>query len=66
MRGRVSIALMAFSGLRPETIGNFKGTDGLKLSDLPELRINEGKIEFVKVPTIVRVRSTLPRKDMNT
>jgi len=44
LRGRVSIALMAFSGLRPETIGNFKGTDGLKLSDLPELRINEGKI----------------------
>jgi len=62
LRGRVSIGLMAFSGLRPETIGNFKGTDGLKLSDLPELRINEGKIEFVKVPTIVRVRSTLSKK----
>jgi len=62
LRGRVSIALMAFSGLRPETIGNFKGTDGLKLSDLPELRINEGKIEFVKVPTIIRVRSTLSKK----
>jgi len=62
LRGRVSIALMAFSGMRPETIGNFKGTDGLKLSDLPELRINEGKIEFVKVPTIVRVRSTLSKK----
>ena len=62
LRGRVSIALMAFSGLRPETIGNFKGTDGLKLSDLPELRINEGKIEFVKIPTIVRVRSTLSKK----
>jgi len=62
LRGRVSIALMAFSGLRPETIGNFKGTDGLKLSDLPELRINEGKIEFLKIPTIVRVRSTLSKK----
>jgi len=62
LRGRVSIALMAFSGLRPETIGNFKGTDGLKLSDLPELRINEGKIEFVKIPTIIRVRSTLSKK----
>jgi len=62
LRGRVSIALMAFSGLRPETIGNFNGTDGLKLSDLPELRINEGKIEFVKIPTIVRVRSTLSKK----
>ena len=61
-RGRVSISLMAFSGLRPETLGNYNGTDGLKLSDFPELRINQGKIEFLKIPTVVRVRSTLSKK----
>jgi len=33
-RGRVSIALMAFSGLRPESIGNYDGSDGLRLEDL--------------------------------
>jgi hypothetical protein len=62
LRGRVSIALMAFSGLRPETIGNFKGDDGLKISDFPELKIDGGNIEFIKIPTIVRVRSTLSKK----
>jgi len=35
---RISIALMAFSGLRPESIGNYTGTDGLRLGDLAELR----------------------------
>jgi len=29
---------MAFSGLRPESIGNYTGTDGLRLGDLAELR----------------------------
>ncbi|MFN4337240.1 MAG: hypothetical protein ACK4FV_06660 [Candidatus Nitrosocaldus sp.] len=35
-RARVAIALMAYSGLRPESIGNYDGTDGLRLSDMPE------------------------------
>ncbi|MEM3892168.1 MAG: hypothetical protein QW282_08485 [Nitrososphaerales archaeon] len=35
-RGRFSIALMAFSGLRPESIGNCDGSDGLKLGDFVE------------------------------
>ncbi|EQD44838.1 integrase/recombinase, partial [mine drainage metagenome] len=41
-RDRVSCALMAHAGLRPEVLGNYLGTDGLRLRDLPELRI-EGK-----------------------
>ncbi|MEM3507275.1 MAG: hypothetical protein QXT31_06455 [Candidatus Bathyarchaeia archaeon] len=32
-RVRVSIALMAFSGLRPQSLGNYTGTDGIKLGD---------------------------------
>ncbi|MEM3846513.1 MAG: site-specific integrase [Candidatus Parvarchaeota archaeon] len=61
LRGRVSIALMAFSGLRIETIGNYKGTDGLLISDLPELKISYGKIEFEKISTLIKVRSTLSK-----
>ncbi|MEM3845018.1 MAG: site-specific integrase [Candidatus Parvarchaeota archaeon] len=61
LRGRVSIALMAFSGLRIETIGNYKGTDGLLISDLPELKISDGKIEFEKISTLIKVRSTLSK-----
>jgi hypothetical protein len=52
---------MAFADLRPETIGNHDGTDGLRLRDLPELRIQSGKATFEKIPTIVTVRPTLSK-----
>jgi len=35
-RARVSIALMAFSGLRPGSLGNYVDTDGIGFSDFPE------------------------------
>jgi integrase len=38
-QSRVAIALMAYSGLRPESLGNYQGSDGLKLADLPDLEI---------------------------
>ncbi len=60
-RAKVSISLMAFSGLRIESIGDFKGNDGLTLSDLPELKFSNDKIEFERLPTIVKVRSTLSK-----
>ena len=60
-RAKVSISLMAFSGLRIESIGDFKGNDGLILSDLPELRISQNQIEFEKLPTFIKVRSTLSK-----
>lgn len=58
-RERVAIALMAFGGLRPEVLGNDDGTDGLRLSDLPELHWN-GDIE-IKSPTKVEVRAELSK-----
>jgi hypothetical protein len=60
-RAKVSISLMAFSGLRIESIGDFKGDDGLILSDLPELKLSQGKVEFEKLPTVVKVRSTISK-----
>ncbi|MCL4323548.1 MAG: site-specific integrase [Candidatus Thermoplasmatota archaeon] len=60
-RARLAMSLLAFSGLRPETLGNAEGTDGLKISDFPEMKIVEGTIEFEKVPTIVYVRYTLSK-----
>jgi integrase len=38
-RARLACALLAYSGLRVEVLGNYRGTDGLRLRDLPELRI---------------------------
>jgi len=60
-RGRVSIALMAFSGLRPQTLGNYTGTDGLRLGDFVEAEIREDGVEFSKVPTMLVVRKGLSK-----
>ena len=58
-RCRTIIAFMSQSGLRPESLGNAKGVDGLKISDLPELSIKEGTISFTKIPMQVVVRASL-------
>ncbi|MEM3661505.1 MAG: hypothetical protein QXG73_01615 [Candidatus Micrarchaeaceae archaeon] len=38
-KGSVAISLMAYSGLRPESLGNYQGTDGLRLRDLEDLNV---------------------------
>lgn len=60
-RGRVSIALMAFSGLRPETLGNYEGTDGLRLGDLKELKLDDVEPGFPKTPSMIAVRASLSK-----
>jgi len=60
-RVRVAESLMALADLRPETLSNHLGTDGLKLGDLPELRIEGRKVAFKRVPTMVVVRPGLSK-----
>jgi hypothetical protein len=60
-RAKVMIALVAQAGLRLETIGNYTGTDGLRIQDLPEMVIEKGRVSFTKIPTMVVVRSTLSK-----
>jgi hypothetical protein len=64
-RGRVCALLMAHSGLRPGTLGNDRGTDGLTLGDLPELH-TEGKHPRFELPAgrkafVVQVPSRLSK-----
>ncbi|MBI4446869.1 MAG: site-specific integrase [Acidobacteria bacterium] len=59
---RAICVLLAHSGLRPEVLGAYRGTDGLRLKDFPELAVEDGTIIFQKIPTIVRVRSSLSKK----
>jgi len=61
LRGRVSIALMAFSGLRPESLGNYDGSDGIRLGDFVEAEIREDGMGFAKVPTMLVVRKSLSK-----
>jgi hypothetical protein len=60
-RVRAAVALMAFAGLRPQSIGNHDGSDGLRIKDLPELKIEGGSVVFEKTPTIIVVRQTLSK-----
>ena len=60
-RARVSIVLMAFSGLRPESLGNYEGTDGIRLGDFLEAKITEKGIEFPKIPTPLVIRKGLSK-----
>ena len=60
-QSRVAIALMAFAGVRPEVLGDYKGHDGLRLGDFAELKVNSSKTEFEKIPAMVLVRSTLSK-----
>jgi hypothetical protein len=60
-KARVACALIAHSGLRPETLGNYQGTDGLRICDLPEVVIEKQTVEFRKIPTTVIVRRELSK-----
>jgi hypothetical protein len=60
-RGRVSVAMMAFSGLRPESLGDFRGTDGVRLEDFPEAKVSGKGVKFEKTPAILLVRRALSK-----
>lgn len=60
-RARAIAAIMALSGLRPESLGNYLGVDGLRLGDLRELEVKGDSVEFLKIPTIIAVRKTLSK-----
>ena len=47
-KARVACALVAHCGLRIKTIGNYEGEDGLIVKDLPEIKVEDGTVEFEK------------------
>lgn len=60
-QARVSSVLLAHGGLRPESIGDYRGQDGITIHDLPELTIGHGEASFETVPSMVIVRSSLSK-----
>ena len=58
-RGKVAISLLAFSGVRPETLGNYDGSDGLRLKDIEGLNIET--MGFTVIPARITVRDTLSK-----
>jgi hypothetical protein len=58
---RVACVLLAHSGLRIQVLGNYKGTDGIKLGDFPELKLEGERIKFEQIPAQVLVRHALSK-----
>src|SRR5208282_5368562 len=61
LRGRVIALLMAHSGLRPGVVGSYGGEDGLRLEDLPELKLGRKKPTFEETPFVLRVPARLSK-----
>jgi len=59
IRAKAAIGLVAFAGLRLEVLGNYRGTDGLKIRDFPDLEIQGDRVKFRRVPAMVIVRANL-------
>ena len=65
-RARTAISFIAFAGLRPQSLGDDIGSDGIKLSDISDLVIpdknnNDTKIHFKSIPAKIVVRSSLSK-----
>lgn len=58
VRGRAIISLLAFSGLRPETLGNYDGSDALRIKDIEGLKIGNEGIEFSTFPAMLKIRQS--------
>ena len=60
-REKVAVALMATGGLRPMVLGNYLGDDGLRLTDLPDVRTHREEVQILKVPLRVVIRQELSK-----
>lgn len=58
---RVACALLAHSGLRIQTLGNYTGDDGLVVGDFPEMKVKGDSVVFETVPARVVVRHELSK-----
>jgi len=60
-QARTACAIVAHAGLRLQGLGSYTGFDGLRMRDLPELKIRGSEVSFEKMPAMVVVRSALSK-----
>lgn len=61
LKARSIKQLLAKSGIRPGVVGNYKGTDGLRVGDLPDLALTTSGATFHRRPALVIVRAELSK-----
>ena len=60
-KARTACVFVAHSGLRLQALGDYLGQDGLRVGDLPELKIEGSSVAFSNVPALVIVRNELSK-----
>ncbi len=60
-RERTACAFVAFTGVRIGVLGDYKGIDGLKVKDIPDLKVDGEEITFLRVPAKVNIREELSK-----
>ena len=60
-RERTACAIVGFSGVRIGVLGDYKGSDGLKVKDLPDLKVEGNQVSFLRVPAQVNIREELSK-----
>ncbi len=62
VRSRMAVSIVAFSGIRLQSLGNEAGKDGIKLSDLPDLILDRECPKFDKIPAKIIIRKEISKK----
>lgn len=62
-RGKVIALFMAHTGVRPGVLGSYEAEDGLRLGDLPDLKLGE-EPSFNELPFVIRVPARLSKSRM--
>ena len=60
-RERTACAIVAFTGVRIGVLGDYKGIDGLKVKDIPDLKVDGDQVTFLRVPAQVNIRENLSK-----
>ena len=60
-KARAACVLIAHSGLRIACLGNYRGDDGLRIEDIPEIKIEGDKVTFEETPAMIVVRRELSK-----
>ncbi len=61
LRTRAAITLIAHTGLRIETLGDYSGTNGLRISDLKDIQLKDSRVSFQTVPAMIVVPGELSK-----
>jgi integrase len=60
-KARSACVLVAHSGLRIACLGNYRGDDGLRIRDFPELKLEKDEVVFETIPAMVVIRRELSK-----